>query len=252
MTKLSSFSSALADKLLARDTSPKEWTVLLWLMELLALLVISNPTLSTASVELQHLIRVLPTSHFTVILLLGCCLLVQLTLKMCILRGLYCPLIFIAAWNFDWVSGISAAMLAASVLLECIRTSDRCFFSNSLTAELHNSLKLLHFIVVSMIVTAYGLFGCNSLSVNCSCFVAALGMLIARIRSQTLSHNYKIMSEVLYVQLLISSLFNIISVGVTLSVILTLTLQTAVVVLYALVRAYQTYRRPKLHKKSRS
>jgi hypothetical protein len=227
------------DYLAVRNSSSKEWFVVQWLLELLALSIVSTIAITPLNEELVDLGKSLfgePALAATVIL--AVCLAVQLALGISVVRGLYCALISFALSTASPFMYVFLLLLLASLFLECVRTSERCFAAvDCLTAECNNFLKALHFLSVSVLVALYTVLGHRLVWLNCAVLAVAISLLALRLWTRAFSVYYQCLSEMTYLPLVVGALLNLTASDGTLSVPTVLLVHAAAALLYAGVRS---------------
>lgn len=78
-------------------------------------------------------------------------------------------------------------LLGASVLVECIRTCDNCYSSQSVFVEPNNYLKVLHFAAMVGLARMYSIYSHEMLWLNCTAIAVCTVLLIVRIRTAAYS-----------------------------------------------------------------
>jgi small-conductance mechanosensitive channel len=134
---------------------------------------------------------------------------------------------------------VSLFLIAVSLLIECIRTSERSFYSYSLFNEKNSSMKCLHFLVTFTVIVSFNFFQRKLVWLNCGIIGIALFMLVVRIRSQIYSPVYRLMEEVLYIPYIIGPILHITTTSLTLTDTTTILINVGTVVIYCIARRYK-------------
>jgi hypothetical protein len=167
------------------------------------------------------------------------CISWQLIVGMVLMRALYCPLITISMHSHSALRYVSLFLIAVSLLIECIRTSERSFYSYSLFNEKNSSMKCLHFLVTFTVIVSFNFFQRKLVWLNCGIIGIALFMLVVRIRSQIYSPVYRLMEEVLYIPYIIGPILHITTTSSTLTDTTTILINVGTVVIYCIARRYK-------------